>query len=215
VPQQPYDPAVRAQVKSIGILTPALADELAVRMMVHPGASFGLIGAAIAEADMSSKSDDFTEAVRSKGFQHRAHFVSNLAAALQGAGYQVREIGNPRASDEFKFFEQYPASDGSVDTYLDIYSGLIGYTAAGAATPYRPTMYMAVRLVDAKEHKTLYQDVIVYNAFGNPKDAITISPTTEFDFKAFDDLMAGQDRAIDGLKIALKTTGDEIGRQLR
>ena len=69
--------------------------------------------------------------------------------------------------------------------------------------------------IRARDHRVIYQDAIAYNAFGAPRDMVTIAPTEDYDFQAFDDLMARQDHAVEGLRVALKATGNELARQLR
>lgn len=211
---RPYDPAVRKQVRSIGLLTPVVPDEVAVRMAIHPGQSLGLVGMLLAEGDMDGKTGDFTRELKARGFSNGAGFEQQLKAGLVAAGYAVRTLPAPRAYSQ-AFREQYPASDGSVDAYLDIYSDLIGYTAAGGSTPYRPTVNLHVRLVRADDHKVLYQDQIAYNAFGDGDGAITLTPARGYEFAEFAQLMAQPAKAVQGLQLAMRATGDEVARQLR
>lgn len=212
---QAFDPAERTGIHTIGVLTPALSDEVAVRLFVHPVESLGVIGMLIAAGDMSGKTHEFTSALNSRGFICQRQFRDDLLAGLRSAGYEVRVVPTDRPRDEYAFASRYPDGDPSIDAYLDLYSGLVGYTAAGISTPYRPTVYLGARLVRARDHRVLYQDAIAYNAFGDPRDMVTIAPTTDYDFMAFNDLMAGQDRAVEGLRVALKATGNELARQLR
>jgi hypothetical protein len=210
-----FDPSERTGIRTIGVLTPALSDEVAVRLLVHPVESLGVIGVLIAEGDMSGKTHEFTSALNARGFLGQRQFRDDLLAGLKAAGYEVRVVPTDRPRDEYAFASHYPDGDKSIDAYLDLYSGLIGYTAAGVSTPYRPTVYLGARLVRASDHRVIYQDGIAYNPFGDPRDMVTIAPTTDYDFMAFNDLMARQDRAVEGLRVALKATGDELARQLR
>jgi hypothetical protein len=213
--QQAFNPAERTAIRTIGVLTPALSDEVAVRLFVHPVESLGVIGMLIAAGDMSGKTHEFTSALNARGFICQSQFREDLLQGLRAAGYEVRVVPTDRPRDEYGFATRYPDGDKSIDAYLDLYSGLIGYTAAGISTPYRPTVYLGARLVRATDHRVLYQDAIAYNAFGDPRDMVTIAPTSDYDFQAFNDLMARQDRAVEGLRVALKATGNELARQLR
>ena len=213
--QQAFNPAERTGIRTIGVLTPAISDEIAVRLFVHPVESLGVIGMLIAAGDMSGKTHEFTHALNARGFMCRRQFRDDLLDGLRAAGYEVRVVPTTRPAGEYAFAAAYPQGDQSIDAYLDLYSGLVGYTAAGISTPYRPTVYLGARLVRAKDHRVIYQDAIAYNAFGEPRDMVTIAPTTDYDFQAFDDLMARQDRAVEGLRVALKATGTELARQLR
>lgn len=212
---RPYDPAVRTQIRTIGVLTPAVTDMVAVRLSVHPGDSFGVVGMLVAEGEMSGKTNEFTRFLSAHGFRCKSEFRADLLTSLGAAGYELRPIDVFRPIGQYNFLERYPMDDGSVDAYLDLNSPLIGYTAAGYDTPYRPTVQLGVRLVRAKDHKVLYQDTITYNAFGDGDGAITLMATREFEFNAFADLIAGPVRAVDGLREAMRSIGQELARQLR
>lgn len=210
-----YDPAIRHQIRSIGLLTPAVSDEVAVRMEVHPGDSFGVVGMLVAASDMSGKSGEFMRATRGRGFVCSNTFQQQLDAGLREAGYEVHPISVSRITAEHQFLDQYPPADGSVDAYLDLYTDLIGYTAAGGATPYRPTVHLNVRLVRASDHMVLYQDRIAYNAFGDGDGAITLAPAKGYEFARFEQLVADPVKALEGLRLAMRATGDALARQLR
>lgn len=212
---RPLNPVERAQVRRIGLLTPTVPDDVAVRMVVHPGQSLGVLGMLVAAGDMHDKTADFTRALRTRGFRSGAGFESQLHAGLLAAGYQVSVIPAPRTAQGEGWREQYPRDDGTVDAYLDIWSDLIGYTAVGATTPYRPTVHLNVRLVRAHDHRVLYQDRIAYNAYGDGGGAITLTAVRGYEFLAYAELMADPARAAEGLNLAMRATGDALARQLR
>lgn len=212
---RPYNPVERHQIRSIGLLTPTVPDFVAVRMMVHPGESLGLLGLLVAEGDMDGKTTAFTRLMRTRGFRSGAGFEQQLQAGLVAAGYRVRRIPTPRGDAEDGYRRQYPVADGSVDAYLDLYSDLIGYTAAGGGTPYRPTVSLNLRLVRAADHRVLYQDRIEYNAFGDGDGAITLDPSRGYEFAAFEALMAQPEKAQEGLQTAMRAAGNEVARQLQ
>lgn len=212
---RPYDPAARTKIHRIGLLTPAVSDEVAVRMKVHPGRSFGVVGMLLAEGDMDDKTGTFTRATQERGFICSQSFRRQLDAGLRMAGYEVRAMNVPRPQGQSEFLDQYPVDDGSVDAYLDVYTDLVGYTATSGGTPYRPTVYLNVRLVRAVDHRVLYQDRISYNAFGDGGGAITLTADQDYEFRDFDQLVAEPARAVEGLQMAMQATGDELVRQLR
>lgn len=215
VKHKPYKPADRQQVQRIGLLTPAVPDRLAVRMVIHPGQSLGLVGMLLAEGDMGGKTGDFTRAMHEQGMYCRRDFIRQIEQGLAQGGYLVEPISVARPHNEYAFLDRYPTSNGRVDAYLDLYTDLVGYTAAGGGTPYRPTVYLYVRLVSARDHQVLYQDRIAYNAFGNGDGAITLTPAAGYEFAAFDQLMAQPQKALQGLQLAMRATSDELVRQLR
>ncbi len=209
------DPSERRDIKTIGLLTPAVSDTVAVKMSVHPGQSLGMIGTLLARSDMIDKSADFTQAASGNGFVCSKRFEKSLYAGLTKAGYAVKKVHVSRSTSSYEFLTRYPEADGSVDAYLDLYSDLVGFTAAGGTTPYRPTVLLHVRLVRASDHKVLYQDAIAYNAFGDGAGAVTIAPSRSYEFAVFSSLMANARQALEGLQLAMKVTGEELARQLR
>lgn len=211
---RPLNPVEREQIRRIGLLTPTVPDEVAVRMVVHPGQSLGVLGLLVAAGDMHDKTADFTHALRSRGFRSGAGFEAQLRAGLAAAGYQVSTIQAPRAQAN-DWRSSYPLDDGRVDAYLDIWSDLIGYTAVGATTPYRPTVNLNVRLVRARDQRVLYQDRIAYNAYGDGGGAITLTAAAGYEFEAYAQLMADPAKAAEGLQLAMRATGDALARQLR
>ncbi|WP_029889733.1 hypothetical protein [Polycyclovorans algicola] len=216
LPQQAYDPADRQQIKTIGLLTPSMASDLDVRMMIHPGASFGIVGALIAEGDMSKKSEKFSASVRAHNFSAQREMAQYITAALQRAGYTVVPVSVNRDIGEQTFMESYAiANSPPVDAYLDLYTTLVGYTAAGATTAYRPTVRLGAKLVRAGDQQTLYTDHIWYNPFGEPKDAITLAASSRFDYDDFDALIADSKRATDGLHEAMTAASEALSQQLR
>ena len=212
---RPYKPTDREQVQRIGLLTPAVPDRMAVRMVIHPGQSLGLVGMLLAEGDMGGKTGDFTRAMQSQGLHCRGAFIEQIEQGLTQAGYIIEPITVVRPRNEYAFLDRYPRSNGTVDAYLDLYADLVGYTAAGSGTPYRPTVYLHVRLVSARDHKVIYQDQIAYNAFGDGDGAITLTPAAGYEFAAFEQLMAQPQKAEQGLQVAMRATSDELARQLR
>jgi hypothetical protein len=213
---RPYDPVQRERVQRLALLTPSLPEAYDVRIVVHPGESLGLVGMLVAEGDMLIKSDDFNTRLRQQGHRNcSTSFSQHLQAGLTESGYELVPWRVWRSPGSSGFLDRYPQSDGSVDAYLDLYSERVGYTAAGLGTPYRPTVYLNVRLVRASDHRVLYQDRIAYNAFGDGDGAITLSAGRDYEFRGIDHLLADPDHAFEGLQVAMRATGEALALQLR
>ena len=134
-PQIPHNHNANG-VKRIAILTPGFDNDLDVRIAVHPGGNFGLIGALVAEGDMSSKSKKFTADVTARGYTFQQKFIDGITQALQAKGYETTFVSVARPEDGL--LKQYPASNSEVDAYLDLAAGLTGYVAAGQVLPIAP-----------------------------------------------------------------------------
>lgn len=208
------DPSDRQQIRTIGLMTPAVPHEVDVKMNIHPGRSFGVVGTLVASRDMHGKQKDFRQVVRGEGFDSYKSFTPQLVAGLEEAGFQVKLIQQFRDLDKEEFLERYPQDDGSVDAYLDLYSEHVGFSAAGGTTPYRPTVLLHVRLVRADDRSVIYQDAIAYNAFGDGDGAVTLPPSPHYAFQGFDALMKNPKKAIEGLQVAMRETGRALARLL-
>lgn len=214
-PQQAYNRPANTAVKRIAIVTPAISSKSSAWLAVHPGASFGLVGGLVAAADISSKSNRLTEVVQAEKFDQTQFFIEALQKELQTKGYETVVVAVDRDREKFEFLETYPAIAGS-QAVLDMYSGSYGYMAAGVATPYRPTLWLASRLVSASDSTAvLFADQIFYNPFGQPKDVITLNAGTEYDANSFDELIANPARVTDGLRVAAAAVATELARQLQ
>ncbi len=211
---RPLDPTDRQDIRTIGLLTPAVPSDVEVKMNVHPGRSLGVVGTFFANEDMRGKSKDFCDVVRGQGFDSSQRFTPQLIAGLEEAGYKVKLIPLSRDLDGSSFLKRYPENSGSVDAYLDIYSDMIGFAAAGGTTPYRPSLLLHVRLVRADDRSVIYQDAIAYNAFGDGDGAVTLPPAPQYAFDGFKSLMDNPGKAIEGLQVAMRETGRALARLL-
>lgn len=214
-PQQAYNRPANTAVKRIAIVTPAIPAKSGAWLAVHPAASFGLVGALAAAADVTSKSNRLTEVVQAEKFDQSQIFIDALQKELQAKGYETVVVSVDRDREKFAFLETYPAIAGS-QAVLDMYSGSYGYMAAGVSTPYRPTFWLASRLVSASDSTAvLFADQIFYNPFGEPKNVITLNAATEYDANSFDDLVANPARVTEGLRVAASAVATELARQLQ
>jgi len=214
-PQQPYNHQANTSIKRIAIVTPAIPPKTPAWMAVHPASSMGLVGGLIAATDTATKSNRLTEAVKGTGFDPNQFFLDAVQQELQALGYETQIVTIERDVEKFSFLETYPSAQG-FQAILDMYSGSYGYMAAGGSTPYRPTFYLASRLVSAKDSSDiLFADQFLYNPFGQPKDSITINATTEYDANNFDQLIESPARVTAGLQVAAKAVAAELARQLQ
>lgn len=220
VPEVPYDRST-AQVKTVAIVTPQTPETASVVLASTVGQSFGLIGALIDAGMQANREATFRQLVDQQRFSMRETFVEALKADLVSSGYEVKVIDVPRSKSDF--LETYPASpDQPVDAYLDISSIGIGYgyvaAGIGSSTPYRPTVALKARLVNAKDRSVLMQNTVTYNPimFGAAKlNSITIPPDPEYQFNDFDTLVADPPKAITGLRTATEKSAHTIGTLLK
>ena len=66
VPKQAFNSEANANLQQIAVANPPAVDQVEVRILTHPGQSFGLIGAMVAEADMAAKAGRYNESLANK-----------------------------------------------------------------------------------------------------------------------------------------------------
>jgi hypothetical protein len=157
--------------------------EYSVNLVNHPGLSFGLVGGIVAAADVSSKSKTFTQQQVDKYLALGPELTAALREELSGAGFQVVDVQGP-ADPRTEFLKDYPAAE--CDAFLDATIRVAGYWAQYPSTPYLPTIFAPVRVVDARSQKVLYTTQ-VFNTDGIvPKGGTQIQPDTAYSFADFE-----------------------------
>ena len=214
-PEIPYDRAAKAQIRKIGIVTPAFP-EASVVLMNSAGSSFGLIGALADAGLQSSRDTTLKNLMQQQKFSAPDYFVERLDQGLRAAGYTVAMV--PVKRDGSDFVEKYPTgSEPPVDAYLDLVTMAYGYIANGVgdSAPYRPRFIVRARLVSAKDSSVLMQDQVLYNPLGPTNNTVTIPADPALQFKDFDALAASPATAINGLRVATDRSAQTISKLLQ
>jgi hypothetical protein len=215
LPEVPYDRS-SVHVKTVAIVAPAFPDGPGVVLASSVGQSFGLIGALIDAGMQTSRESSFKRLLEQENFSVRQVFVEDLVAELAAEGYTVTTVDAPR--EKADFLDDYPIGAApSADAFLDVSTEGYGYVAAGigASTPYRPSISLKARLVNAKDHSVLMQNTVVYNPVRRAADGlITIPPDPTYAFKDFDTLMADPPKAVAGLRTAVQKSAQTVGKLL-
>ena len=218
-PQQSYNKQSNANVKKIVVLQ-MRETEPGVFIMNNPGASFGLIGGLIAEADLATKRKKLRETLSSANVDYVASFKAQLTLAMEKRGYvlvwpetTVETTKSPRTANSMR--KSYKAVSDA-DAQLDVNFGFIGYAAAGAGknAPYRPTGTILAQLVSADGKTKLFTETIIYHNVFNAQGAITLAPDENHTYPNFSDVEAAGPEAANGIKIAVETLADKLAEQL-
>ena len=212
-PEIPYDRTAKAQIKKIGIVTPAFG-EPSVILLNSVGSSFGLIGA-LADAGVQSNRDSkFKTMLQQQKFSPPDAFLERVTQGLRAAGYTVTIV--PVKRDGSSFVDKYP-TDATVDAYLDLVAITYGYIANGVgdSAPYRPRFVVQARLVSAKDSSVLMQDRVLYNPLGPDNTAVTIPADPAMQFKDFDALAASPQVAVRGLRVATEQSAQTVAKLLQ
>lgn len=218
--QQSYNRTAHSELKRIAVL-PMIEAKPRLFIFNNAGYNFGLIGTLIAEANRDGKEDWLQEAAAAADFDQFALMRAQLDAQMAERGYQLvwpERLAVPAKGIKLAAWglrKNYtPRSD--VDGQLDLALGFVGYACAGSGKkqPYRPTIYAAVRLLDAEGKAILFADEFVYHNVNQNVSAQIIEPDTAYTYPDFDDLKAADRTAIQGLEQAVRLVADRIAAQL-
>lgn len=214
VPRQSFNKAANPHIKTIAVLPVPLPKEHFVNILHHPGLSFGLVGGLIAAAELQSKTDQFTAAVKQdKDFNLAQDFVKALQSGTTGISFQLASADTP--ADRTDFLSDYSGVKTDADAYLDIVVRSAGYTAQYPSTPYIPSIYAPVRLVDAKTKQVLYSALLQYGDANPILDVSHIQPAESFRYTNFEALMNNQMQAASGLRAGAEKISQRIVSELQ
>ncbi len=222
---RPFNAAQHADMQQIEALA-MRHSEPTVLIVNNPAMSFGVIGVLAAEAHMASRRSWLEKQITATGFDHVETFTRALDQAMLTHGYTliwpagVAETPKARtARTAWGNRKQYAAaSDPASAGLLDVNFGFIGFASAGSSdsSPYRPTVVVSARLLDAEGKQELFYETVVYNdVFPGIGQGLMLSPDPEHNYPDFDALKSADAAAIDALKIAFERTAIHLADQLR
>jgi hypothetical protein len=216
-PQQAFNRDA-LEIKTIQVL-PLNETEVKLAFLNHPGQNFGLIGGLVAAADISSKEGKLQAQVAASNLDHVAVFREELTKAMAARGYELRwsdpilQSGKV-ARDAWGLRKAYGAIEGA-DAQMDLGLVFAGYATSGAgdASPYRPAVHIAARLLDPSGKQNLFTDVITYNNITNIATAIAVNPDERYAYPDFKQLEAAGPTVAEGLQVALAATAVRLSEQ--
>jgi hypothetical protein len=215
-PEIPYDRTTSGTVHTIGVLSEGYPTGPSAILAANIGAGFGLIGGITESIMRSNRESSLRDIMASQNFRFEDEFNGTLVASLAAKGYQVVTV--PVTRENGKQLDKYPDQFGvAADAYLDIAVYGYGYIAAAIAdsAPYRPFMSARVRLIRASDKSVLMQDIVIYNPYNNPKNAVTISADPAYSYTTFDLLEGDRTGTVTGLKLAADQSADAVANLLR
>lgn len=212
VQKQAFNRDANQSLRSIGLLEQIDTEKYFVQNMNHPGMAFGLIGGLIAIADMESKQNKFTEAMKARNLRVIDEFQRMLATELQNAGYSVKMI--KLQGEKHALLKSYDGLDNEVDAYLD-FTMDAGYMCASSSADYIPTVHSIVRLVKRGSSEMLYEEVIYYGYKLGAKEAACLTADQQYYFKNFGALTSNPDLAMEGIRQGVPLIAKHIAQSLQ
>jgi hypothetical protein len=215
---QPFDRDRHSDIHTIAVLEMPKV-ETGVVMLNHPGANFGLIGALVASADMSSMASKLQETMRREKFDPMLYFRQQLTDEMAKRGHTLiwpPKMFEEKAADRSNGLRTHYTSSSNADAQLDLSIGYVGYVAAGAGkdAPYRPSLRMQARLVSKDGNESYFYDTVVYNNAWGIRDAVAMEPHQDFVYPKFDDLQNAGSNSVNGIKHAIDSVTRELASQL-
>lgn len=206
--KQAFNSEASAGIKKITVSQWNEQDEYSVRVVNHPGLSFGIIGAAIVAADTASKTKTLNDAMDPKKTQLTTVFYEKALPGLRQLGYEVIAVPMKRN-------DQTPAAKGAVRVAQGQDASLLlsiegAYLAAGASTDYYPFVAVNAELTDSKSQATLYREAYHYGYNGGSTDIVHFGAAADCKFKDIDALTAN----IEKTRNCLMASVDVLVKQL-
>jgi hypothetical protein len=215
-PSVPYNKAAPDKPASVGIAPLFTPEKPQMLIVGAAGNNFGLVGALVEAGRAASAATATQQAMAAAEFDHGAALKSRIVRAFEDAGFTVALLPGERASSErIKFLKKPPDAAGNA-AVADVVTKFLGFVAGGATTPYRPTLNVELRLLDAKSAKVLFAEQIHYNHFDPAApSAVALEPNLDCSFENVKAIEAAPTKAADCLAQAIEAVGAEITRQLR
>ena len=190
--KQAFNNEASAGIKKIAVQQWSDLDEYGARVINHPGASFGLVGALVMAADTAAKTKKLNDVLDPKKTKLTTDFYAKALPGLQKAGYEVVAVPVRRGAQPADAKETVRVVKGQ-DAYL-LLTFEAGYLAAGASTSYYPFVAMTAELNDSKSQAVLYKEAYHYGYNSGNKDVVHIEAAADCKFADMDNLVANIDK---------------------
>jgi hypothetical protein len=211
-----FNPALRSQIKSIGILTiynPMSYDTL--DLSGQEGVA-GLLGPAsvIGARAREDRKNQFQTMMMSSGLDFGKAFTEGLKKELQSAGYLVVDIPATRNNSK-ELVKDYSNLGSNVDAYLDITTPFIGYNCNDKAFSrrYKPRVIVHANLIRSKTKELTYSELINYGDKSS-SDCVYFAVSEEYQYEKFEDLLKGKAVFLKGMNEGISKIASQIAKDL-
>lgn len=222
IEKQAFNRAAHSGIRTITILEPAPSEGFGVQVMNHPALGFGLIGAGIYAAEMSSKSKSLDEAMKPLGWRLSEELTRAVAAELARSGYTVKRLAVTRSgfspiSDYAPLIADKEKAEAlASDAWLDLATRDPLYVANGPTADYVPSIGVTVRLVSSKDQALLYREDMFFGySFNAPRlEAVVIPAGSAYRFPTHGDLLANPKHTLAGVAEGVPLLAKRVARDL-
>ena len=156
--------------------------------------------------------------LKKENFDFEKYFTTKLHAYLRNQGYKTYNV-NIKRDEKALFYDNYANLKlKNIDAILDINAIEAGYVLENLITSnfWRPDTRIFVRLVNARDGVTLYQNNYMYGHHNPFFSAIDIDAPKQFHFSEREDIFkAGNKTIVAGLKDGADKVAKQIALQLK
>lgn len=212
--KQAYNHAAANHIKQIVIVNDPDQDRYEATMLAHPAMAFGLIGGAVAAADMHGKGTRLTDALVPSQTRLQQRLGDVLSQALGGIGYESALFVLPKDTKEDDMFMVARTKGPAGDAVLTL--RLTGaYISAGPSSDYLPHLRLRAVLVEANTGKVLYEDLLTYGQAIPATPSVHFASDDSYRFDNIDALVADPAKARKGLVVGLKIMAGQLAADLK
>ncbi|ONG40057.1 hypothetical protein BKE30_07820 [Alkanindiges hydrocarboniclasticus] len=208
-----FNKEMASQIKTVSIVQEENQAKYPVRIMAHVGANFGLIGAAIAEADMAAKTSKLHNKIAPHQINIQEKVTQSLKTRLESNGYEVNLIKLPAKTADKQAL--VVASNLTTADSILVLKTQSGYVAAGSNSPYLPVITVNANLYDRKTQKLNYQETVNYGLQTAGNDAIQIDANPQYQFKNIDELMKQPQKTSAALTDGIEPITEKLASDLK
>lgn len=222
VEKQAFNKGANTAIRTITILEPKPSEGFGVQVVNHPALGFGLIGASVYAAEMSSKSNSLDAVMKPLGWRLSDELTNSVAEELTREGYKVKRVVVPR--DGFATIKNYApiianksnAEALASDAWLDLATRDPLYVANGPTADYVPSIGVTVRLVSSKDQALLYREDLFFGfSYNAPRlEAVVIPAGADYRFPSHSDLLADPERTLAGVKEGVPLIAKRLANDL-
>lgn len=208
-----FNKEMASQIKTVSIVQEENQPKYPVRIMAHVGANFGLIGAAIAEADMAAKTNKLHSKIASYQINIQEKITQSLKSRLESNGYEVNLIKLPAKTADKQALPV--ASNLTTADSILVLKTQSGYVAAGSNSPYLPVVTVNANLYDRRTQKLSYQETVNYGLHTAGNDAIQIDSSPQYQFKNIDELIKDPQKTSAALTDSIELITEKLANDLK
>ncbi|WP_376090149.1 hypothetical protein ACE7GA_19260 [Roseomonas sp. CCTCC AB2023176] len=209
-PPVAIDREAMARVKRVAVPTVAFPGSPDIAVTNTASQHFGLIGAVAGAVVRNNRIEAIKTMLASQRFDAQAQFDLALSERLVARNLAiVRETASPVRRNFLETYRQGADRDAVLDVVVLAY-GFLAHDDRDTS-PYRPTVLVRARLVDARDRSVMMQDAVTINGVEGTVGAADPGQAT---FSSFSQMEARPDLTVASLRAALTAAADGVVRRL-